>query len=774
MTRKCRHSQRPRFVRAGQEGWHIVTARPPLQPLLAALLAAALLVPPAPAPSAAAEPPPKRPRIGLALSGGGARGAAHVGVLQVLEEHRIPVDVIAGTSMGALVGGLYASGLTPSQLDSVISRMDWNAAFADQIPRRDRSFRRKREDDLYLVRNKPGLRGGRLLFPPGILDGYQIDLLLKHLTLPVVSIRDFDRLPTPYRAVAADIVNGQAVVMDHGDLALAMRCSMSIPAAFAPREVDGRLLVDGGIADNLPIQLTRSMGADVIIAVDISSPPQGREGLTSVIAIATQLATLASDREKDRQLATLTDRDIFIRPDLGRITVASFDYAAEAIPRGRAAAEAALPRLSALSVPAEEYEAWKAARAARIPAGGTPAPVELRVTNRSRLADDVLAARLRVPIGERLDVDRLEDGLDRIFGLELFESVYYDFERTPRGDVLAVTAREKAWGPNYLQAGVAVFEDFEGPNFNLAFAYIRTAVNRRNGEWRTGLQVGQEPGAWTEFHQPLDRGLKTFAALELSALERTLSVFDSRGHKLSELGIRHWGGEAAAGREFGTWGELRAGLVREAGSIRPQVGEVDLPVREFDTGEAFVQAFVDRLDDVAFPHHGGTLRVRASAGLEALGASEEYEQLLAEGNFAGSLGRYTGVLGAMFATTRDSDAPLQNAFRLGGLARLSGLEQDELVGQHAMLVTGVLYRRLADFQILPLYLGVSAEFGNVFQSRSAIRLADGLAAGSVLFGMDTLFGPFCVAYGLAEGDRGNFYLTLGQPLGGRRPGFRER
>lgn len=773
MTRKCRHSQRPGSTRAGQEGWHIVKARPPARPLLVALLAAALLAALSPSASPAADFP-TRPRIGLALSGGGARGAAHVGVLQVLEEHRIPVDLVTGTSMGALVGGLFASGLSPAELDSVISNMDWNSAFADQIPRRDRSFRRKREDDLYLVRNKPGLRGGRLVFPPGILDGYQIDLLLKRLTLPVVTIRDFDRLPTPYRAVAADIVNGEAVVMDHGDLALAMRCSMSIPAAFAPREVDGRLLVDGGIADNLPIRLARDMGAEVIIAVDISSPPQGRAGLTSVIAIATQLATLASDREKDRQVATLTDRDIFIRPDLGRITVASFDYAAEAIPRGRKAAEAALPRLEKLAVSPEEYAAWLAARAASVPPGGPPVPAALSVVNRSRLADDVLAARLRVPVGERLDVDRLEDGLDRIFGLELFESVYYDFSPGPQGEALSVTAREKAWGPNYLQAGMAVFEDFEGPNFNLAFAYSRTAMNGRNGEWRTGLQVGQEPGAWTEFHQPLDRGLKTFAALELAAIERTLSVFDARGHKLSELGIRHWGGEVAAGREFGTWAELRAGLVREGGSIRPQVGEVDLPVREFDTGEAFAQAFVDRLDDVAFPHHGGTLRLRANFGLEALGSDTEYEQLLAEGSFAGSIGRYTGLVGALFATTRDDDAPLQNAFRLGGLARLSGLEQDELVGQHAMLLTGMLYRRIANFQILPLYLGVSAEYGNVFQRRTDVRFRDGRAAGSVIFGMDTLLGPFCVAYGIAEGDRGNFYLTLGQPLGGRRPGFRER
>lgn len=751
-----------------------MTARSVLRPLLPLLLVAAFAVPILAGAAAAADTPARRPRIGLALSGGGARGAAHIGVLRVLEEQRIPIDFVAGTSMGALVGGLYASGLTPAQLDSVISTMDWNVALADKIPRRDRSFRRKRDDDLYLVKNKPGLRGRQLLFPPGILDGHRIDLLLKRLSLPVVHVRDFDDLPIPYRCVAADIVNGEAVVLDHGDLALAMRSSMSIPAAFAPREIDGRLLVDGGITDNLPIELVRKMGADVVIAVDISSPPQGRKGLTSVIAIATQLATLASEQAMERQVASLGGKDVFIRPDLGRITVASFDYAAEAIPIGQHAAEAKIAELGRLAVPADEYRAWQAARAARIPAGGPPVLASVSVVNRSRLGDDAIAARLEAPVGEALDVDRLEQGLDRIFGLELFETVYYDVTRGPQGDALTVTARERAWGPNYLQGGVAVFEDFEGPNFNLALAYSRTAINRRSGEWRTGLQVGQEPGAWTEFFQPLDRGLKTFVDLELSGIERSLNVFDSRGHKLSEFGITHYGGDLAAGRELGTWGELRAGVLREGGKIRVQVGDPSLPEQRFDTGEAYAQFFLDRLDEVAFPHHGASLRVRASAGLDALGSTVEYEQALAEGNFAGSLGRYTGMLGGTFATTRDSDAPLESRFQLGGLGQLSGLEQDELVGQHAMLARAVLYRRVVDFQLLPVYAGVSAEYGNVFPSRSAIRLADGIAAGSVILGVDTLLGPLCVAYGRAEHDRGNFYLTLGQPLGGRRPGFRTR
>lgn len=323
-----------------------------LLPLICAAALVYLLLPHHLAAAAPAAPPPaQRPRIGLALSGGGARGIAHVGVLQVLEEHRIPIDFVAGSSMGAVVGGLYASGLSPAQLDSVISAIDWMEAFADRIPRSDRSFRRKRDDDLYLVKHKPGLREGRLRFPPGMLDGQRIDLLLKRLSLPMVTVRNFDSLAVPYRAVAADIVTGEAVVLDHGDLALAMRSSMSIPAVFAPREVDGRLLVDGGVTNNFPIVQVRRMGADVVIAVDIASPPQKREDLESIVQIALQVAMMSSDRNKEQQVASLGPDDVLIRPELGSITVASFDRADEAIPIGRQAAQAALPALERLAVP---------------------------------------------------------------------------------------------------------------------------------------------------------------------------------------------------------------------------------------------------------------------------------------------------------------------------------------------------------------------------------------------------------------------------------------
>lgn len=740
--------------------------------LILLILAAHIVLLPEPAsaagPSSSTE---GRPKIGLALSGGGARGAAHIGVLKVLEEHHIPVDYIAGTSMGALVGGFYASGMSPAELEELISHIDWADAFDDRIPREDRSFRRKRDDDLYLVKHKPGISSGGLKFPEGLLDGQKIDLLLKKYTLPVATVRDFDDLSVPYRAVATDIVTGETVVLDHGDLALAMRASMSIPALFAPREIGGRLLVDGGVSSNLPIGVVRQMGADVVIAVDISTPMSEREELNSVMAITHQLSNILTRRNTDLQIASLTNEDVFIRPDLGDITTASFERSVEAIPTGVSATEAVLDKLERLSVSPEDYREHLTERSRRM---AHLTIDEVRIVNQSRLADGVIAARLGVETGRPLDIDKLERDLGQIYGLELFESVYYDITNESGRTILTVTVRENSWGPNYLQFGVAVFEDYEGPNFNLAAAYTRTAVNRLSGEWRTGLQIGREPGIFTEFYQPFFHNLRNFVHLQAWIGEENENVFDADGNKLTELGWRRYGIGLAGGRELGTWGEFRAGIVREAGTVKIQVGDPAVPDTDFDTGEVFLQFFVDELDNVKFPHSGGTFRIRATAGLKDLGSDDDYEQGVVEGSYAYTLGRNTGFVHGMFATTQDGDAPYQNLFRLGGFTRLSGLEHNELKGQHAASLSGIFYRRIGTFSLFSFYAGLSLEYGNVFQEKGEMKFDNGIAAGSLFLGLDTLIGPIYLAYGRAESSRDNFYLFLGQSLGHRRAGFRNR
>lgn len=761
------------------EAFYSAPRRAAAAPAAAALIAALFLAAPfAPRPAEAQTSIPARdaassPRIGLALSGGGARGAAHIGVLKVLEEMRIPIDCIAGTSMGSIVGGMYALGMTPAEIEELVATIDWSDAFVDGIPRGGRSFRRKRDDDFYLVRRRPGISGFTLRFPPGILTGQKIDLLLKRHTLPVAAVRDFDDLGIPYRAVATDIETGGQLVLAGGDLALAIRASMSIPIVFAPREIGGRLLVDGGIANNLPIDVVREMGADIVIAVDISTPLAGRDEIVSVLDITDQITTILTRRNIDMQIGTLAGGDILIQPDLGDITTASFGRAAEAVPVGYAAADTIRDRLAHLSVSTGEYAAFERNRRRLLPA--EPAEIDgVRIVNDSRLADGVITRRLEVEAGKPIEVDRLEAKLGRLYGLELFESVYYDVSTEDGRNILNVTARENSWGPNYVQLGVAVFDDYEQPNFNLALAYTRTAINRLGGEWRSGIQFGQEPGAFTEMYQPLEPALKYFAHMRASIGEDAANIFDAHGNRLMQFGIRRGGVEAALGRELGAWGELRAGLIRESGRITVQTGDPEIPDEEFDTGEIFAQFFVDKLDAVTFPRSGWSLRLRGTAGLEDLGSDKEFRQGTLEGSAALPVGRFTALLGAQAATTHENDAPFVNRFRLGGFARLSGLEEDELIGQHAGLLLGAFYLHVRDVVGAPFFAGGTVEYGNVYQRRSDITPDSGIVTGSVFVGIDTPIGPLCVAYGVAEGGRTNYYISLGQALARHRAGLWNR
>jgi len=373
----------------------------------------------------AVESSDRRPKIGLALSGGGARGAAHIGVLKVLEENRIPIDYIAGTSMGSIVGGLYATGMSPDEILEAIESIDWDEIFVDSPSRQERSFRRKRDDDLYLVKAKPGIDKNGLKFPAGVVQGQKIDLALTRFTRHVAKIDSFDDFAIPYRAVASDIVTGEGVVLDSGNLAHAIRASMSVPAVFAPIEIDGHQLVDGGIANNLPIDVVRSMGADIVIAVDISTPLLTEDEIGSVLNITVQLTGILTRRNAEQQIATLTDDDVLLIPDLGDITSADFNRAAEAIPTGRAAAEGKIASLRRYSIAEEDYGEY---RASLTNFDFTPPVIDfVRLANDSRFNDDTLAYRIHNSrIGEPFSVDAAEKDVGRIYGLQLFSNVGYN------------------------------------------------------------------------------------------------------------------------------------------------------------------------------------------------------------------------------------------------------------------------------------------------------------------------------------------------------------
>ena len=733
------------------------------------LLAAVLLLSQAAAwgqsPNSDNKPVSNRLKVGLVLGGGGARGAAHIGVLQELERHRIPIDAIAGTSMGAIVGGLYASGMTPDELEQLVTSLDWADALTDMPARKYLSFRRKQDDAQYPIDLEVGLRDGSLLLPKGVIQGQKLDLILRELTIDVSHLTDFDDLPIPFRAIASDIERGEPYVMGQGDLARAIRASMSVPGVFAPVRLDDRLLVDGGIVGNLPIDVIREMGVDIIIAVDVEFPLYAADELDSAVTISEQMLTILIRKETLRQIETLGDEDILIRPELGTFASTSFGEIETAIRPGAEAANAASGQLRRLSVDESQYEDYLTRHQGQIPQQEPLAFV--RVVHDGRLSTDILTSRLDTEVGDAVQPRRLADDAQRLFGLDLYEQVSYKLVTEDSGTGVEFRARSKSWGPDVVQFAVSLEDDFEGSTaFNLAARLTRTELNTRGAEWRTDLQLGTDPLLFSEFHQPFGRDLSLFVAPRIELRQSNINAYDL-DETVARLRLSQVEAGVDLGAEVGSWGEFRIGAYSGGGKARVKVGDPLFPNITFDTGGVFAQFRIDTLDNAQFPRSGVRAELRWKESLPAFGADDSFSTIEADIASTWSRGKNSLQLSLGYATTVDSSSAIQNYFPLGGFLRLSGLERGEISGPHAALAKLVYYRRVGEsagnLLDVPVYFGASLEAGNVWQTRSDIGFDSMLFNGSLFAGLDTYIGPIYLAAGLAEGGARNFYLFIGVP-----------
>ncbi|MBT9611927.1 MAG: patatin-like phospholipase family protein [Burkholderiales bacterium] len=705
--------------------------------------------------------PAARPKIGLVLGGGGARGSAHVGVLKVIEELRIPIDYIAGNSMGAIVGGLYASGMTPDQIAHELKTIDWDDTFNDDPARPDRTFRRKRDDDFYLAKARLGMRDGEVQFPFGLIQGQKFDLHLSRLTLRSARIHDFNKLPTPFRAVATDIETGQEVLLQSGNLARSIRASMAVPGGFDPVEIDGKLLVDGLVANNVPVNIARDMGADILIVVDVGSGLSKREDIKSVLSVVGQLTNILSQRNVDLQLATLKPNDIFIKPELGKLGAGDFNKAAEGIEKGEQAARAMIPTLQRLSIDLASYRQLMAKREVV----ATPPVVDfVRLDNKSRISDAVILARISLQPGQPLDPAKMDADIGEVYGLDVFESVRYEVVQENGQSGVVLHAKEKTWGPNYLQFGLELTDDFQGDtSYNLGVLYTRTAINALNGELRLALQLGQDNGLAAELYQPLDVGSKYFLNARIAAARNRFQNY--KGDDVSsEFNIRRLGIDLAAGRNFGTWGEGRIGYRRAYGTTDVVVGDPTLDGYNFHLGQLYARLYEDKLDNVLFPTAGNKAILELSTAKKSLGSDSSFNQGNLNYVHAYTWGRNTVVGGLRYNTTFNDNAPVESRYRLGGFLRLSGYAQNQLSGQHSGVATAAIYRNFSELKILPAFIGASIEYGNVWQRKADIDLGDGLLNGSVFVGSDTPIGPLYVGLGLGEGGHRTGFMFLGSPF----------
>jgi NTE family protein len=712
-----------------------------------------------------------RPRICLVLSGGGARGVAHIGVLKVLEELKVPIDCIAGTSMGAVVGGLYASGMTAAQIDATMRSVDWQEAFRDAPPRRDLAFRRKQDDRNFLVRLPLGLKHGKILLPKGFIQGQKLQETLRQLTLPFSNSTDFDSLPTPFRAVATDLETGTAVLLDKGDLSIAMRASISAPGLFAPVETQGRLLVDGGLAENLPIDVARQMHADILIVSDVSFPLQSRSALDSALSISNQMLAILVRKDTDRQRATLSTSDILIEPILGSTSSTDFTAAGSSIAAGEKAARGVLARLDALGVGDVAYNDYLVRRAAHEP--GLPAIKFVRVDEQSKRYEKTIMAEMQPLVGKPLNVDALGERITELYGLGNFETLDYALVDQGQGadaqSGIEIRARRKSWGPTYVRFGLDLEDNFQGSSrYNAAARFILTELDNLGGELVTDVQIGSDPKVASEFYQPLNATRTWFIAPSLRIEARDLQIYDK---DLVIADYRDREAEAAfdIGRTLGNWGEIRAGYHRTNGATRVRLGDPNLVEPQYNNGELFVKFSYDRLDNLHFPREGSQFTFQWDANRTDLGADSAFDKVQADWLMSRSRGRNTLLLWAsagsvVSGTIKPTAVP--NFFSLGGFFNLSGLAPNSLFGPDYAIARAIYFRKIGrggeGFFEFPAYIGMSLEMGNTWQRRGDMNFGSARKDASLFLAFDTFLGPVYLGSGYDTAGHSAYYLFLGR------------
>lgn len=705
-----------------------------------------------------------RPRIGLALGGGGARGIAHISVLEKLEALQVPVDCIAGTSAGALVGALYAAGRTPAEIADIVRETDWEATFADGLPRQERTLRRKAEDYTRLTTLGLGLDGEGVSISAGLSEGIKLMALFEDATGSTRVAGSFDDLPIPFRAVATDVNTGEAVVLDGGSLPLAMRASMSLPAIMRPVEVDGRMLLDGGLANQVPVDVVRAMGADRVIAVDVGTPLGTHGRNISLLEVIDQMTGFLTTRNAAEQLATLGPDDVLIAPDLGDdVASADFDKAGLALQIGREAADAAGGSLARLSVDASTYASFQARHRAARP---DPRPVAfVEMDNRTGYDDAVLRAFLPVEEGEVLDADAMHHGLEQAYGMGTLSSISYQRIDRDGEQGVRVTAVEKPHGPTYLEAGLSVSDDLRGnQENNLRAALLFSPLSSIGSEGRVVLQIGSEPGLTGSYYHPFDvRGRHALDVIG-GFQSQNINIFDDAGNKTDRYRVKRYGLTSSLVRNFGNTVSVSVALSRYRGSASQEIGSPQAPDLSFDEGAATFMVEVDDIDSLFFPRDGVFMRAAYTTSREWLGSDTDFDQADVDVFAAQSFGAHSLQLGARYHATVDGVAPVQSLYRLGGRWRLAGFQHNQLTGQaYALGFAGYTYE-LGEWFGRSAQVGGTVEYGNAWQDRHDMALDDGLFNGSLFIGFDSWVGPLIFGMGFKEGGGNLFFLELGESL----------
>ncbi|MEZ8861775.1 patatin-like phospholipase family protein [Vibrio sp. 10N.247.311.51] len=739
-----------------------------------------------------AEQAHKRPTVAVVLAGGGAKGAAHIGVLKALEEMQIPVDYITGTSMGSYVGGLYATGMSADEIESFIYTVDWNRGYRDRVNRSDRRVRDKEYEDRYQLNTDLGLGWGEIKARKGVVQGQNMLRILRETTGNLSSFDSFDHLAIPYRSVATDIIELEEVVIDHGHLVDAMMASMSVPGALPPYELDGRMLVDGGVTNNMPVDVARAMGADIVIAVDISTNYKGKDDFTNFLAAADQLSNYLVQRSTQEQAETLTDDDVFLRPDVGEMETTEFDKMPSAFLAGYEAAKQHTDELSKLSLSNADYQHYiedkqKARR--QLKHGDQTVVDRVVINNNTHYSDKLIENRLNLDSGEVLKTSEIESKVQDLYALDRFELVTYEFDTVDGEEQLQVDVNEKSWGPNYLNFRFFLEDDFSTTSqYSIGVSANFTDINSHGAELRTNIEMGTDKRIEAELYSPFFSSQKLFtsASIAYSKENRNLPV-DIDDIEEPTLDVTkdyfpmtysEYVGELALGYQPTLWQELKFGARYTDGDVEvaslPSLGNGG-----YTRIGGFINYRLDTLDNFSLPTEGYFVDLEYLVShddfqndtsineTELTSESDTVYEFSANLMAAKSIEKHTLVakLDYGIVESKNSIFPIDPK-ELGGFLNLSGIPRNSMIGQN-LAYTSLIYRYKwfeNDFGLFesPFYVGASIEHGGVWSNNDlSIDEAPMYTAGSVFAGVDSPIGPIILAYGRTEDNFDSVYLIVG-------------